>query len=126
MAVNLPEIKDERPGGLSLELVWVPQQSQVGLDSKRRPTLVSKQLPACRWTGGSAGRCPIGCGLRTLSSPPLPLVAAVLWSRRFDLVWYASPSCFGLKLVAERLLRLISATQKMARVRWCFEDALRE
>lgn len=33
-------------------------------------------------------------------------------SRCFDLVWYASPFCLGPKFVAERLLRLVSATQK--------------
>lgn len=75
-AANLPKINEERSGARS-GLIRVPSESQVCLDSNRRPTVVGQQLPVCRWTGRSAGRCPIGCGLRTLSSPQ-PLVIAVL------------------------------------------------
>ena len=47
MAVNLPEINDERPGGLPLELVLVPQQSQVGQVPLQSP-VVRLRSPLCR------------------------------------------------------------------------------
>lgn len=123
-AVNLPEINEERFEARARARLGAPQQSQVCLDSNRRPTVVIKQLPLCRWTGRSAGRCPIGCGPRTLSSPQ-PLVVVVLCldvSTRFGMG--------RLLLWAEACCRASAAldvrnSKKMASVRWCFGDALR-
>lgn len=123
-AVNLPEINEERFGARARARLGAPQQSKVSLDSNRRPTVVIKQLPVCRWTGRSAGRCPIGCGLREPCRRHSPsLLRCCVSMFRLGLVWVAF--CLWAEACCRASVALDARNTKMASLRWCFGDALR-
>lgn len=94
-AVNLPEINEERSEARARARLGAPQQSQVCL---QMDGWKCRAMSDRMWTENLVvATAPRYCGTV---------------SRCFDLVWYASPFCLGPKLVAERLLRLVSAAQR--------------